>query len=301
MFLIHKENFWILIDGSFDVLTGTPHWRAYQNRLLGPIILRLLLPFGKYYEHTTALIFVLGFIILNNFLFYYFLNKISSIKNTALYFLVFFNFLFLVSQDVWLFAWDFIEITFFIIYGYVIITKDFLKFIPFLTLFHIFNRESSLLMIVFFIFYFLKNYSKDNLISILFLIFNFFFGIVYMIFIRNFLFKQQGDYLDGGQDLENTFLGGNWINITKNFNYLILDNSISKFFILFTLLLLSLYLFRNYKIFDSKERYLSLVIAIQTLPIFIFGIFIETRLYFPTIVILIYLIYIRKLDKLNKK
>lgn len=300
MYLIHYDNFWILIDASFDVLTGTPHWRANQSRLLGPLILRILFPFGKYYEHTTAIIFVLGFTCFNNLLFYYLLNKISTKNNMALKFLILFNITFLISQDVWLYAWDFVEITFVIAYGYIIITKEYINFLPFLTFVHIFNRESALLMILFFLYYFYSNYSKENTKTVIFLVFNFFFGIAYTILSRNFLFIQQGDYLDGGQDLENTFLGGNWITPIYNYNTLLLNGGyIEKLFIIFSLTMFFYYFVRNYKTFDTSEKYLMQVSLVLTLPIFVFGIFTETRQYFATLVIFTYLLYLRKLQKIK--
>ena len=300
MYLIHYDNFWILLDASFDVLTGTPHWRSHQSRLLGPLLLRILFPFGKYYEHTTAIIYVLGFTCFNNLLFYYLLNKISTKNNMALKILILFNIIFLISQDVWLFAWDFVEITFFVAYGYIIITKEYIKFLPLITFVHIFNRESSLLMILFFLYYFYSNYSKENTKTVVFLIFNFFFGIGYMILSRNFLFIQQGDYLDGGQDLENTFLGGNWITPVYNLNTLLLKGGyVEKFIIICSLIILFYYFLKNYKVFDVTEKYLVQVSLVLTLPIFVFGIFTETRQYFPTIVIFTYLIYIRKLKKIK--
>ena len=218
----------------------------------------------------------------------------------ALKFLILFNITFLISQDVWLYAWDFVEITFVIAYGYIIITKEYINFLPFLTFVHIFNRESALLMILFFLYYFYSNYSKENTKTVIFLVFNFFFGIAYTILSRNFLFIQQGDYLDGGQDLENTFLGGNWITPIYNYNTLLLNGGyIEKLFIIFSLTMFFYYFVRNYKTFDTSEKYLMQVSLVLTLPIFVFGIFTETRQYFATLVIFTYLLYLRKLQKIK--
>ena len=59
----------------------------------------------------------------NNLLFYYLLNKISIKNNMALKILILFNIIFLISQDVWLFAWDFVEITFLLL----MVTSSLLK------------------------------------------------------------------------------------------------------------------------------------------------------------------------------
>ena len=52
------------------------------------------------------------------------------------------------------------------------------------------------------------------------LIFNLFFGLIYTYFSRKILFIRQSDYTGGGQDLNNNFLGGNWVTPIYNYNSL---------------------------------------------------------------------------------
>ena len=213
--------------------------------------------------------------------------------------LTIFNLLFVVTQDFWLFSWDYIEISFAIFYGFIILSKKYYHIIPVLTFIHIFNRETALIIILFFIMYFSLEGRKDNLKLIIFMIINFIFGISYTVLSRKYLFIQQNVYLDGGQDLENTFLGGNWIYPVENIKNLINGDFLENLIVITCLFLYFYYLKKNYKIFNFLEKNLVGFSLFMIFPIFIFGNIVESRLYFSNIVIFIYLIYSRKLSKIN--
>lgn len=56
----HKPHMHVLMDASQGVLTGTPHWRAYQNRLLGPALVHALGWFSALPLKTLAIIGLLS-------------------------------------------------------------------------------------------------------------------------------------------------------------------------------------------------------------------------------------------------
>lgn len=56
----HKPHMHVLMDASQGVLTGTPHWRAYQNRLLGPALVHALGWFSALPLKTLAIIVLLS-------------------------------------------------------------------------------------------------------------------------------------------------------------------------------------------------------------------------------------------------
>ena len=122
MFLIHRENIYTLTDASFDVINRTPHWRSHQSRLIGPLFLKIL-TLLKFSEIQAVYIYVTGMIFFNNFLFFTILSSLRNFGNKAVRFVILFNFGFLIFQDVWLFAWDFLEITFFILYGAIFLKQ----------------------------------------------------------------------------------------------------------------------------------------------------------------------------------
>ena len=295
LYLMHDANWNTLVEGSFDVINRTPHWRVNQSRLMGPVILKLITIFGIISEHWALRFFSLFFITLNNYFLAICISNLTNSKYQILNTLILFNSLFIISQDVWLFAWDFIDITFFIFYGFILFKEEYFKYLLPVNFLHIFNRESALIMAVFFlvILYLdnknLRNNIKDKLF--LGLIFNLFFGLLYTYFSRTLLFIRQSDYTGGGQDLDNNFLGGNWVTPLHNYNSLYNGETVSNFIILFSVLSVFFYCFKNFKRYDLIQKKLVFGVIINILPIFIFGIFTETRQYFPAIVLLTYLIF----------
>ncbi len=293
--LIHDANWITLVEASFDVANRTPHWRVNQSRLMGPILLKLITLFGFISEQWALRLFMMFFVTFNNLLLAVCLSNMTNSKQKILNTLIIFNALLIISQDVWLYVWDFIDISFFIFYGFILFKEEYLKYLVPINFLHIFNRESALIMAVFFL---LLIYTKDKNLTKLFknnyvigLIFNLTFGVLYTYFSRKILFIRQSDYTGGGQDLENNFLGGNWVTPLYNYNSLYNGETLANTLILLSLLLVFIFIFKNYKSFESVQKNLSLGIVINILPVFIFGIFTETRQYFPSLVLLTYLIF----------
>ena len=299
--LIHDANWITLVEASFDVANRTPHWRVNQSRLMGPILLKLITLFGFISEQWALRLFMMFFVTFNNLLLAVCLSNMTNSKQKILNTLIIFNALLIISQDVWLYVWDFIDISFFIFYGFILFKEEYIKYLVPINFLHIFNRESALIMAVFFL---LLIYTKDKNLTKLFkknyvigLIFNLTFGVLYTYFSRKILFIRQSDYTGGGQDLENNFLGGNWVTPLYNYNSLYNGETLANTLILLSLLLVFIFIFKNYISFESVQKNLSLGIVINILPVFIFGIFTETRQYFPSLVLLTYLIF----SKINLK
>ena len=299
--LIHDANWITLVEASFDVANRTPHWRVNQSRLMGPILLKLITLFGFISEQWALRLFMMFFVTFNNLLLAVCLSNMTNSKQKILNTLIIFNALLIISQDVWLYVWDFIDISFFIFYGFILFKEEYLKYLVPINFLHIFNRESALIMAVFFL---LLIYTKDKNFTKLFknsyvigLIFNLTFGVLYTYFSRKILFIRQSDYTGGGQDLENNFLGGNWVTPLYNYNSLYNGETLANTLILLSLLLVFIFILKNYKSFESVQKNLSFGVILNILPVFIFGIFTETRQYFPSLVLLTYLIF----SKINLK
>ena len=210
--------------------------------------------------------------------------------------MIFFNAFFIIAQDQWLFVWDFIDITFFILYGLILMKNYYIKYLFIINFFHIFNRETALIMSIFFIYTIfmkknrnLKELLKDKMFYGL--TFNLFFGTAYTYLSRKYLFIRQSELTGGGQDLNNNFLGGNWVTPLYNYNTLFNGETVSNTLILTAVLLVFYFILRNYKQFSENEKMLSIATLINILPVFLFGVFIETRQYFPSLVMLAYLIF----------
>jgi hypothetical protein len=295
--VFHWENLYNtqLIQGSYDVIDRTPAWRVNQSRLMGPAMLKVmtLLGISKWW---AIRIFVLIFVLLNNLLFTKCISLLSQSKFEILNSLIIFNALFIIAQDQWLFVWDFIDITFFILYGLILMKNYYIKYLFIINFFHIFNRETALIMSIFFIYTIfmkknrnLKELLKDKMFYGL--TFNLFFGTAYTYLSRKYLFIRQSELTGGGQDLNNNFLGGNWVTPLYNYNTLFNGETVSNTLILTAVLLVFYFILRNYKQFSENEKMLSIATLINILPVFLFGVFIETRQYFPSLVMLAYLIF----------
>ena len=123
--------------------------------------------------------------------------------------------------------------------------------------------------------------------------------MIYTYFSRKILFIRQSDYTGGGQDLNNNFLGGNWVTPIYNYNSLFNGETVANTLIIASLLLVFFILIKNFKKYNLIQKKLALGIVVNILPIFIFGIFTETRQYFPAIVLLTYLIFSSFKSNLN--
>ena len=294
--LFHSRMWDPLLAGSFGVLEGTPHWRAQQNRVLGPLILKSISSFG-FSQLISFKIYIFFFTFINNLLFIFVLNKVSNTKQIYLKSLLVFNLLILISQDRWIFAWDFLEITFFIIYCYLLFDLKKIRYLPIVNFFHIFNRESFMIMALFFLvlnFYINKKY-KLEIISTknkFLLYFNLVFGVLFIYFSRLILFKHQSEFLGSGLDETNKFLGGTWITPIYNFKTFLEGDLIINLVILSTIFFTTIYLFIKFKQGNLLEKILTLATIINIVPIFFFGIFTETRQYQPSLVILSFLIFL---------
>ena len=68
---MHQNNFQLLADEAQGVVNGIPHWRAYQNRLLGPYAVQMisrLSGLSYIYSFKAAVLLLL---LIANFTFYF--------------------------------------------------------------------------------------------------------------------------------------------------------------------------------------------------------------------------------------
>lgn len=299
--LKHSLNVDILVDASYGVAEGTPPWKAFQNRLLGPYILRFMtyLGFSKYFSFIS---FIIIAILFNNVIFYICLSKLKLPFKKSILWITIFNTLFISFQHSWLYIWDFIDISFYIIYYFLISKNKFYKELLVINFLHIFNRETALIMTIVILFYFIQSRLDRKYKSFLItgLTFNLIFGSLYTYFSREYLFIKKA-YFTLGIETEGNILGGNWFTLNRFLEYAfkgkILNITINL--LIFSLIVsLTLYIIKNFRDFSNLYKIYSVAYVLNIFPIFLLGDFTETRLYFPSIVLLIY--FLVNLDKSNK-
>jgi hypothetical protein len=279
------------IEATKGVLDGYPHWRIYQNRVIGPYTIALT-------QKVTGLNFERSYLLMTFvwlFLFYSTLTVVSfslnfSILSTLTTALTagFFNTV--LMQGVWLYPWDLIDLTIFTIYTWLIIKKKSINYFSLVTIFETFNREVSLLVAGWLLFDSLisiqpisKKFPKINIhinrnqliISILLI---FFVGFTVEV-LRNFLLIQETGPLifhdtngPGGH-----FMIHIWSNIKFIYDSLLnMRPTITYCLLIFGLLILCINGMRSTNIVIVKISMLYLILWVST---FTFGLIHEIRVW----------------------
>lgn len=140
----HRGNLGDLVDAARGVTLGTPHWRAYQSRLLGPYIIYAVyqIPGLSYTQAYTGVVASLLF--LWNALTFGVFSRLSGSVPAGLLSVavgsVFFNGL----HNQWFYPWDSVDLIVFTVLVYLIYARK--GFAWFLALFavELTNREAAL-------------------------------------------------------------------------------------------------------------------------------------------------------------
>ena len=129
-------------DAAIGVLTGYPHWRVFQNRLLGPYLVRAISGFTSdfllaYYVFGVAMLTVAGFLA------WYLGCRIRNVAFGVLAFFVFQCAFSLVLDENWLYAWDYVDLVVFLVFAIFVVTAK--PWTWFVALFAValLNRESA--------------------------------------------------------------------------------------------------------------------------------------------------------------
>lgn len=266
-----------LASSTFGILSGTPDWLAYQNRLLAPYLVFLISLTGV--SQVTALkIFVLIAIIAQSFLLYGLLRGMKVSSGRVVLAVLSYSFLFLFVQGYSLYPWDFIDILLFTLAAWGVLTRRSFVFFLILFVIAILNRESALfigLLIALDAFeidtaarkFILR--SKTRLILGLGLTLA---GFLYINAVREFLFISQPN---GAMDVKHDSLG-NHFNLFKNLSTLFVDNLRTFDFMNSIFLLGSL----GYVLSFIKREWKAVALySIIMLSILTFGVINESRLY----------------------
>jgi len=99
------------VAAAHGVATGTPHWRGYQSRLLGPMLVRgTAAVTGLSFEQCYAPVFFLLLLGVNVAYCAFFLRVSGSAVVAVLCWLVSVGILFVFQDVFWLYLWDIIEL-----------------------------------------------------------------------------------------------------------------------------------------------------------------------------------------------
>lgn len=138
----HAENIDQLIDAARGVLSGTPHWRAYQNRILSPALVHAM---GWFSYQPMTLFVQYALFALNAALFLlvwrrtgHHLLGVLAVAACGL--------LWILEHHRWSYTWDFTEAACWLALSWMAINRASLKAVLMLIVVSAFNRESALFM-----------------------------------------------------------------------------------------------------------------------------------------------------------
>lgn len=297
--MIHAPMSEELSRVAYGVITGTPPWIAYQNRLLGPAIVYFI---SKYFtiSYSQALQnFYFLTILAHSIVLSFLLQKVLKSYFLSLNLIILYYFSFICYQDSWYYAWDCLDLIVFSLFSWGIIQRKATRLFIILFFFELLNRESAVFISLYLIvdsFCLLSKCkiiiaSKLKLITGLFLTL---FCIIYTKCVRNLLFVKQ---LNGGTD-EAHKIFGNHFYLNENLKNLFFENFfnlhiINSAFILFssTYTLYSIWLIwhSHDSQIDKLDTSIKAALIYFTIVscILLFGLINETRMYvmlFPFII-----------------
>lgn len=284
---LHATNFQELVDASFGVLNGKPHWIAYQNRLLGPALVYLLHIEGLSPMTALKTFFFIGFIV-TVILNFYLLKKILLSNSLTLLLIVTLCFSFIALQHKWLYPWDIVSLFLFSNFCFFAIKNYPTHFFIVLYALALFNRESAYFIILFLLIKNVIDYKFSALLerSTYYYTVLFILGYIYTGWIRRTLFIAKMD----GQADEHIKFQGNHIYFQKNIEDIIGHDWFSSIGY-YKLLLLGCFILIVVNFFNStvKNRWaIILLFILIILSILHFGLVFETRIYIELIPFLIF-------------
>ena len=143
--LIHISTQTRIISAAHGVVIGTPHWRIYQNRLLGPwfvsLVSRLFYHgrFDRAYDGVTTVALLAA-----NGLTYVLFVRLDQSRRRALGYAFAGMAAFVALQDqTWIFIWDYLDILIFTMFAYGVYSGRRWPYFLLLFVLELFNREAA--------------------------------------------------------------------------------------------------------------------------------------------------------------
>lgn len=147
--LMHLDSLSMMAQSTYRITLGEPHWKEYQNRLLGPFLLRALQGIFPLSTLQVYLTLVLGLHLVKNLLAFALILRLTGAPGLAARYTVFFilGFIFLQDQQ-WIYLWDYLDIVVFTVFLYGVVKQK--RDVFFVGLFApaMLNKESGLFIAV---------------------------------------------------------------------------------------------------------------------------------------------------------
>lgn len=296
LYVMHSADNWqTLAQISQSVLDGTPYWRAYQNRLLGPAIIAALDAVTRDYGVALQLFNFLG-LLAQNLLLFALARAADAGRAAALLFCCLWSLAFLGLQDYYFYPWDILDILILTFFAFSLVNERWLAWSVLLYPVALLNRESALFLPLGLVLLLLARISVEGfrrggryyalrftagVAAIL-------AGAAYTKFIRDVLFVTTG----GDTDPEHRVLG-NHVYFGPNLHQLLVDNwgSLNA---LVSLLVIGGSLWCVVLFFRNRDAGLRAGYALFLAMVYcvlMFGMVNEARLYIPLVSLFMFLVW----------
>ena len=289
----HIRSLKSIIEATLGVTTGVPHWRVYQNRLLGPFSVKYLshifyAPYPQMY-----LFFTMGLHVLKNLLCFCLINRLTGCSRISLRYTLYFVVCFIFLQTVgWLYIWDYLDVIIFTMFLYGVLThkKNWYFLLTFCLA--LLNKESGLFIALWMIldalieksdesrFYFsiTSRHLRRLLLGVVLVV----GGIFFVDFVRDALFVKSSVRVDS---IHTGIAYGKHIHVKLLKNPTILLNNIRtptfilNFLVNILILAVPVFIIANRKKIDDTIFKLVLILLSVYGTILVFGEINETRVY----------------------
>ncbi|WP_338848927.1 hypothetical protein V8J88_08285 [Massilia sp. W12] len=286
---IHGAHFAELTQAAQAVFERKPHWLAYQNRLLGPALIKLISCFGLDWGAAYKL-FIFLMLQAQSFVLFALLQKQTGAA-AALRWLGLYLLGFLLLQHYWFYPWDCIDALIFTLFAYGVLQAKPIGFFLALYAVEIINREAALFIALYIVldaFTFdlstlrLRLESRTRLLCGILLLIG---GALYTKWIRSYLFIST---INGGDDSAHRTLG-NHVYFVDNLKNLLYQNFTSTDVLNSAFVLGSCaFLLARCKHYSQAQFKGMLIYLGIMLNILIFGLVNESRMYIALLPLLLF-------------
>lgn len=286
--VFHDDNMHELIRSSFGVVDGTPHWRAFQNRVFAPYLISAL---GWVSSEPFFLFMKACFAVLNVSL-YGMVLKYTGSNGRALMAVLGAILMWLFQQHTWCYTWDMAEAVCALFLTWFAMQGRFNVWVVALIVVSLFNKETAASIGVFFIAHGLakgfvapqgggergkvdvKEVAAGAALTVL--------SVVLTEVLRHALFKSSG--LDGiGLDEAHAAFGNHW-KLTDNGHFFMDDvrkPSAFMFIVLFYLTAMGAFVVGTFKSRQPHMIGLSMAWFSYAVALLLWGLLVEFRIFQP--------------------
>jgi hypothetical protein len=285
--VFHADNMHELIRSSYGILDGTPHWRAFQNRVFAPYLIEAL---GWVSSEPFFLFMKACFVVLNVSL-YGMVVKLTGSNGRALMAVLGAILMWLFQQHTWCYTWDMAEAVCALFLSWFALQGRFNAWVLLLIVVSLFNKETAASIGVFFIAQGLAKAwvppaqggtGKVDLKEVAAGVALTALSIVLTEVLRHALFKSSG--LDGiGLDEAHKAFGNHW-KLTDNWKFFMEDvrkPSAFMFIVIFYLVAMGSFLMGAFRSRSLNMIGLSAAWLSYAAALLLWGLLVEFRIFQP--------------------